>query len=60
MTSCSQNLEGEMERWMEKYNTELDDRETELRKLQAKRAVKYKELQDLAFLVCFIIKLYST
>jgi Skp family chaperone for outer membrane proteins len=53
-------LEGEIERWMEKYNTELEDRETELQKLQAKRAMKYKELQDLAFLVCFKINMYST
>ncbi|PNF40858.1 hypothetical protein B7P43_G15934 [Cryptotermes secundus] len=44
------NLEAEIERWMEKYNTELEDRETELQNLQAKRAMKYKELQALASL----------
>jgi Tfp pilus assembly protein PilP len=59
MTLCSQNLKGEIERWMEKYNTELEDRETELQKLQAIRAVKYRELQNLAFLVCFKIQMYS-
>jgi hypothetical protein len=60
MTLCSQNLEGQIERWMKKYNTELEERETELQKLLAKRAMKYKELRDLVFLVCFKIKMYST
>jgi Skp family chaperone for outer membrane proteins len=50
---CLQNLEGEIERWREKYYTELEKRERELQKLQAKREMKYKELQDLSFMVGF-------
>jgi hypothetical protein len=57
---CWQNLEGEIKRWKAKYCTELEDRETEIQKLQAKRAMKYDELQKLSFKVSFNIKMYST
>jgi hypothetical protein len=48
-----QNLEADINKWMEKYDRDLEDKTNELLKLQTKRAIKYKQLEDLASLVCF-------
>jgi hypothetical protein len=59
MTLHSQNLEEEIKNRMEKYDIELEDRADDLQRLQAKRAVKCKELEDLVLLVCFKITIDS-
>jgi len=50
-----QNLEADIDKWMEKYDRDLEDKSNELLQLQTKRAIKYKQLEDLAALVCFKI-----
>lgn len=40
---------------MEKYDSELKDRADDCQRLQAKRAIKQKEFEDLVSLVCFKI-----
>jgi hypothetical protein len=52
-------LEEEIKNWMERYESELENRADDLQRLQAKRAVQCKELEDLALLVCFKIKIQS-
>jgi hypothetical protein len=44
-------LEADIDKWMEKYDRDLEDKGNELLRLQTKRAIKYKELEDLAALV---------
>lgn len=44
---------------MEKYGSELEERAADCQKLQAKRAVTCKELEDLLSLVCFKITIDS-
>jgi hypothetical protein len=56
-TITSQNLEADIAKWMEKYDRDLEDKSNELLRLQAKRAIEYKQLEDLASLVCFKIKI---
>jgi hypothetical protein len=53
----SQNLEADIEKWMEKYDRDLEDKNNELLALQTKRAIQYKQLEDLDSLVCFKIKI---
>jgi hypothetical protein len=56
-TILSQNLEADIDKWMEKYDRDLEDKSNELLRLQAKRAIEYKQLEDLTSLVCFKIKI---
>jgi len=51
-----QNLEADNDKWMEKYDRDLEDKSNELLRLQTKRAIQYKQLEDLAALVGFKIK----
>ncbi|XP_021937543.1 IQ domain-containing protein G isoform X2 [Zootermopsis nevadensis] len=47
MKHATTNLEKEIKNWMEKYGSELEERAADCQKLQAKRAVTCKELEDL-------------
>jgi len=51
-----QNLETDIDKWMEKYDRDLEDKSNELLRLQTKCAIQYKQLEDLAALVGFKIK----
>ena len=59
-TMTLQNLEADIDKWMEKYDRDLEDKSNELLQLQTKRAIKYKQLEDLAALVCFKITIEWT
>ena len=59
-TMTLQNLEADIDKWMEKYDRDLEDKSNELLRLQMKRAIKYKQLEDLTSLVCFKIKIEWT
>jgi len=49
-------LEADIDKWMEKYDRDLEDKSNELLRLKAKCAIQHKQLEDLAALVGFKIK----
>nr|CAD7410223.1 unnamed protein product [Timema poppensis] len=51
--TCSLNskIEAEQQSWINRYDSEMDEREVELNLLKNKKAEDYKELEDLALVV---------